>query len=121
MRILDNLFGPHTRNLEKALDRTTTRHTLLSENLANVNTPGYKRQDIDFGITLEQEMGRFQNSDAAGSGRTVDRGSIRVDGSSVDLETEVASLAETELRYQMLTELSARYFRGLENVIREGR
>lgn len=120
MRILDNLFGPHTRNLEKALDRTTTRHTLLSENLANVNTPGYKRQDIDFGITLEQEMSRT-NLDAAGSGRTVDRGSIRVDGSSVDLETEVASLAETELRYQMLTELSARYFRGLENVIREGR
>ncbi len=120
MRILDNLFGPHSRNLERALDRTTTRHTLLSENLANVNTPGYKRQDIDFGMTLEQEMGRGRSGDASGTRKT-DRGSIRVDGSSVDLETEVAALAETELRYQMLTELSARYFRGLENVIREGR
>ena len=120
MRILDNLFGPHSRNLERALDRTTTRHTLLSENLANVNTPGYKRQDIDFGMTLEQEMGRGQSGDSSGARKT-DRGSIRVDGSSVDLETEVAALAETELRYQMLTELSARYFRGLENVIREGR
>ncbi|MCC7433758.1 MAG: flagellar basal body rod protein FlgB [Methanoregulaceae archaeon] len=120
MRILDNLFGPHSRNLERALDRTTTRHTLLSENLANVNTPGYKRQDIDFGMTLEQEMGRGRSGDTSGAHKT-DRGSIRVDGSSVDLETEVAALAETELRYQMLTELSARYFRGLENVIREGR
>lgn len=120
MRILDNLFGPHSRNLERALDRTTTRHTLLSENLANVNTPGYKRQDIDFGMMLEQEMGRARLGDASGTRKT-DRGSIRVDGSSVDLETEVAALAETELRYQMLTELSARYFRGLENVIREGR
>lgn len=117
MRILDNLFGPHTRNLERALDRTTTRHTLLTENLANVNTPGYKRKDVDFNIALEQEMHRVRSDSAP----RVDRGSIRVDGSSVDLETEVASLAETELRYQMLTELTARYFRGLENVIREGR
>lgn len=117
MRILDNLFGPHTRNLEKALDRTTQRHTLLTENLANVNTPGYKRKDVDFNIALEQEMDRVRSDNAP----RVDQGSIRVDGSSVDLETEVASLAETELRYQMLTELTARYFRGLENVIREGR
>lgn len=97
------------------------RHTLLGANLANVNTPGYKRQDIDFGMTLEQELGRSRMGRNTDSTAQVDRGSIRVDGSSVDLETEVASLAETELRYQMLTELTARYFRGLENVIREGR
>lgn len=117
MQILDNLFGPHAKNLERALDRTTQRHSLLTENLANVNTPGYKRKDVDFNITLEQEMNRGRDA----STPRVDRGSIRVDGSSVDLETEVASLAETELRYQMLTEMTARYFRGLENVIREGR
>lgn len=117
MQILDNLFGPHAKNLERALDRTTQRHSLLTENLANVNTPGYKRKDVDFNITLEQEMNRGRDA----SSPRVDPGSIRVDGSSVDLETEVASLAETELRYQMLTEMTARYFRGLENVIREGR
>ncbi len=117
MQILDNLFGPHAKNLERALDRTTQRHSLLTENLANVNTPGYKRKDVDFDIALEQEMNRGRDA----SSPRVDPGSIRVDGSSVDLETEVASLAETELRYQMLTEMTARYFRGLENVIREGR
>lgn len=119
MHILDNLFGPHANNLARALDRTTQRHSLLTENLANVNTPGYKRKDIDFDITLEQEMNRA--SDRTSDTPRVESGSIRVDGSSVDLETEVASLAETELRYQMLTELTARYFGGLENVIREGR
>jgi len=92
---------------------------LLSKNLANVNTPGYKRQDVDFAIQLDQEIGkttRFLDDDPK-----TDTGAIRVDGSSVDLEKEVVDLADTELRFQMLSEVTSRYFSGLKNVIREGR
>ena len=39
----------------------------------------------------------------------------------MDMEKEVMALAETELRYQMLTDMTASYFRGLKNVIKEGR
>lgn len=124
--MLDKLFGPQAVNLQRALTRTTQRHTLLSENLANVNVAGYKRKDIDFGIELETAENsiadRFLNpQDAADSKPTVSEGSIRADGNSVDLEQEVAGIGETELRYQMLTEMTSRYFSGLKTVIREGK
>lgn len=122
--VLDNLFGPHSANLSAALSRTTRRHGLLTENMSNVNTPGFKRQDIDFGIELERAQRterprRFESP--AFDGTRTDQSDVRLDGSSVDLEKEVVSLAETELRYQALTDMTSRYFSGLKNVIREGR
>jgi flagellar basal-body rod protein FlgB len=135
--MLNDLFGPHAGNLQRALDRTSMRHSLLTKNLANVNTPGYKRQDLDFATELErarQPLARStRNADALGFRNgdntnqlepmaPVDRnGSVRIDGNSVDLEGEVVAIAETEIRYQTLTEMTSRYFSGLKNVIREGR
>jgi flagellar basal-body rod protein FlgB len=115
--ILDNLFGPHLNNLQNALGRSSQRHALLTNNLANVNTPGYQRRDMDFNITLQQEMGK---SELRPLGNQVS-GAIRLDGNGVDLEKEVMSIAETELRYQALTDATAGYFAGLKNVIREGK
>ena len=124
MEILKNLFNPHVNNLSSALERTRDRATMLTTNLANVNTPGYKRRDIDFGIELEQADKRQSKLDEWNrrrNDRDADQTSIRVDGNNVDLEAEIAGLAETELRYQALTEMTNRYFSGIKNVIREGR
>jgi flagellar basal-body rod protein FlgB len=116
---LDSLFGPQINNFEKAMSLTTKRHSLLVNNLANVNTPGYKRKDVDFNITLEGEQDKLGG---LGDGAVhTDSGSVRLDGNSVDLESEVMSLSETELRYQALTDMTASYFSSLKNVIREGR
>lgn len=119
MRMLDQLFGSNPANLERAMNRASLRHELISKNLANVNTPGYKRQDIDFAVQLDQEMGKSESR--IDDGATADSSSIRVDGSSVDLEKEVVEMSDTELRYQMLSDLTGRYFAGLKSVIREGR
>jgi flagellar basal-body rod protein FlgB len=121
--MLEKLFGPHADRLNRAMSRTSERQSLLVNNLANVNTPGYKRQDADFHILLEAEMTDF---DQAVANRKGPRGipgdnSMRVDGNSVDLEYEVMSIAETEARYSALTEMTSRYFSGLKNVIKEGR
>jgi flagellar basal-body rod protein FlgB len=131
VRVLNNLFSPHLTNLQSALGKATQRQSLLTNNLANVNTPGYKRQDVDFDIVLAQEMGganpalgsegaaqfSAQQKEATRSNGT----SMRVDGNNVDLEREVFALAETELRYQALTDMTASYFQGLKSAIREGR
>lgn len=104
------------------MDRATRRQALLTENLANVNTPGYKRKDLDFNLVLEERLaGSAVGASPLNEEARQDRGEVRMDGSSVDLEREVMALAETELRYQALTELTARYFTGLKNVIRGGR
>lgn len=126
MPTLDHLFGPHSVNLNKALTQASRRHSLLTQNLANVNTPGYKRQDVDFSIALERAEG--DRPDALARVRqlrlsqaTSGNASLRADGNSVDLEAEAVAIADTQLRYQLLTELTGRYFSGLKNVIREGR
>jgi len=125
VRILDQLFSPQLNNLQTALERTSERHALLTGNLANANTPGYKRKDMDFNIVLDAEMNpgaqRMQDMRDRMNQQQSDQTSIRIDGSNVDLEKEVMSLSETELRYSALTDITANYFANLKNVIREGR
>lgn len=129
------------------MSRATQRHSLLSANLANVNTPGYKRRDVDFAVDLEEAMAepiappstvgalavRIPQPEMGGGAskfgqlneeraiRSGEPGSLRLDGNNVDLEKEVMAVAETELRYQALSDMAAQYFSGLKNVIREGR
>jgi flagellar basal-body rod protein FlgB len=119
---LDGLFGSHLGNLERSLDRTTLRQGLIANNIANVNTPGYKRKDVDFGIELNKAMGDSGAQLMANDAEIkTTYGSNRRDGNSVDLEGEVVHMAETENRYRLLSEMTTRYFNGLKNVIREGR
>ncbi len=125
MQILNGLFGTHLGDLQRALGKTTERHGVLGENLANVNTPGYKRRDVEFNIELESQLrkpgSRLAELRQERENRLGRNTSLRLDGNNVDMEREVAALAETELRYQALTDLTADYFRGLKNAIREGR
>jgi flagellar basal-body rod protein FlgB len=122
---IDNLFGTHLTNLQNAMDRTTRRHGQLANNLANVNTPGFKRKDSDFNIILADEMNpskeHLQSLRESQAQAASDRTSVRQDGNNVNLESEVMHMAETELRYQTLTDITANYFSGLKNVIREGK
>ena len=96
---------------------------MLMKNLANVNTPGYKREDMDFSIMLDEKMDEFDTMVAERSlkSKRSSESSLRPDKNNVDLEMEVMSIAETEARFNALTELTGRYFSGLKNVIREGR
>ncbi len=134
LKILAKLFGNQSQRIESAMSRTAERQALLTKNLANVNVPGYKRQDMDFSIVLkessnllpmratdERHIG-FQNSPLQQQSEVERDGrSIREDGNSVDLETEVAALTETSLHYSTLSLMARRYFDGLKSVIKEGR
>ena len=114
------------------MTRTAQRQNLLVGNLANANTPGYKRKDVDFSVQLESakhlalrttnprhidaiEPRGFQGEEAE------DDHSIMIDGNSVDLEKEVAALAETQLHFSALSQATKHYFQGLRDVIREGK
>lgn len=121
--MLDRLFPSQLGNLERGLDRAVQRQGLLMTNLANANVPGYKRRDMDFNIALGDQMGGTAAGVAGGPGGGIEENgnSIRVDGSSVDPEQESLGIAETELRYQTLTDLTSGFFAGMKNVIREGK
>ncbi len=116
--MLNRLFGVHSINLEQGLDKASRRFGLVTNNLANVNVPNYKRKDMDFSVHLVTAENAQNQSPLT---EETDLGEIRIDGSSVDLEQETMAVSETELRYQLLTEMTNRYFSGLKNVIKEGR
>lgn len=115
--MLDRLFPSHLTDLQNGLDLAAKRQGLLMDNLANASVPGYKRRDLDFSVTLQDEMG--QGFGPSGTGE--DEGSVRVDGSSVDPEHEAMGVAETELRFGTISDMTAGYFAGLKSAIREGR
>lgn len=122
---IDNMFSGRLANLQSALGRTTQRHSLIADNLANVNTPGFKRKDVDFNIILDAQMNpgkvSMQQMRDQQIQQASDQTSLRLDGNNVDMEREVMSMAETELRYETLTQLTTGYFSELKSAIHEGK
>lgn len=142
MKILDDRT---MRTLELALDVASARHQVIANNVANVNTPGFKAADVDFVGSLEQAMagraesagpnltgratrrGHIAISGPASAGRspivqTVDEGaSMKVDGNSVDIDLEMAKMAENTMMYNTFAQLVSNKFGLLKYVISEGR
>ena len=102
--------------LEKAADASWTRNSLISNNIANVDTPGYKRKDINFESILQAELSgekslyqavKSANEELSTLDPQVytDNASLsyRLDGNNVDIDTEEAELASEQIKYQALT------------------
>lgn len=101
--------------LGKAADASWMRNEVLSNNISNINTPGYKRQDVDFETRLRHALGNFKYKsvdarvNAINSSELVPRiytdsvgFSYRLDGNNVDIDTEGAQLAANQIRYNGL-------------------
>ena len=89
--------------LTKVLDATALRHRVLANNLANVNTPRYHRQDVDFGAELAEAVKKGGADGAANMVLDVKIDNVspeRWDGNNVQLETELSSISENSLQYQ---------------------
>jgi flagellar basal-body rod protein FlgB len=98
-----NLFDTTQIGLEKALQGSALRQTTLAGNLANVNTPGYQRKDVDFHSALEAafEDGTDPH-DLSFSVQTDPSAAMRADGNSVDPDVEAAKLSQNALEYSSL-------------------
>lgn len=100
-----DLFDSTTLGLAAALRATGARQTATAQNLANVNTPGYRRVKVDFEEQLQATMagGDRKALEAFSPALTVDASApMRADGSSVNVETEAANQAANGLTYQAI-------------------
>ena len=117
--------------LDKAADASWKRESLIANNIANQDTPGYKRQDIDFQTALQNELGRYKytsldekikNAALSELNPTVytdHRGySYRLDKNNVDPDTEQVELASEQIKYQALTTSITSEFQRLQSVIK---
>jgi flagellar basal-body rod protein FlgB len=136
---MDRIFDKQIALLRKALDFRFLRQNMLAANVANVETPGYKAKDLVF----EKALGEAMRAEEPGPLRVTNPrhfdgrkwtplelvkpevirsanavGSL--DGNSVDLEREMAKVAENQMAYEVLTQILTSKFRSLRIAIREG-
>ena len=117
--------------LDKAADASWIRNEAISNNIANVDTPGYKRQDVNFEEQLRKAMknSRYTSIDERVAKVDLDRLnpityrdhsmlSYRLDGNNVDIDTENVELASNQIRYQGLTDSITKQFQGLQSVMK---
>jgi flagellar basal-body rod protein FlgB len=106
------LFDTTQLALERAIEGAGKRHEALAANLANANTPGYQRVDVDFHGALASAIGRSEESRAALSSlsfspaRDASAGAVRADGSTVDVDAESAKLAANALEHQAAVQVA---------------
>jgi flagellar basal-body rod protein FlgB len=102
-----DLFDNTELGLQAAIRGAGMRQTVLSQNIANANTPGYQRKDVDFQSALAQAMGAGTSPDQVQFSVTTDGSApMQADGNSVDADTESAKLAENGLTYESLVSIA---------------
>ena len=114
------LFDLTTHLLEQAMIGASRRQSALSANLANANTPGYVRQDVDFQDALAGAVDSGGDVSRLVFEPTADRGAgpVRADGNTVDIDTEMASINQNSLHYQSIVAVQRARFRELEVVVK---
>ena len=91
------------------MDSTHVRHEALSQNLANVETPGFKRRDLPqaFSTELRRAVDRkdFDGIKSIKPRTLVDRQAkpVRMDGNTVQLDEELLAMNRNALNYEYLT------------------
>jgi flagellar basal-body rod protein FlgB len=98
------LFDTTQVGLERALAGAARRQSVIAANLANVNTPGYRRQDVDFQSELQRAFtrGREAVESVQPTIETDTTAAMRADGNTVNIDVEAANQAKNGLQYEAL-------------------
>jgi flagellar basal-body rod protein FlgB len=103
------LFDTTQLALERAIEGAGKRHQALAANLANANTPGYQRVDVDFHGALQAAMeggNDALHSVAFATTPDATAGATRADGSTVDVDAESAKLAANALEHSAAVQVA---------------
>jgi len=114
--------------LGKATNASWKRNEVISNNIANVDTPGYKRSDVQFESYLQDALtgdGSLDQKVANTKLNSIDATvytdnsslSYRLDGNNVDIDTESAYMAENQIRYYTLLDSMTQEFSRIKTVL----
>ena len=120
--MIKGLFDdPAMQSAKMALDGLALRNQIISRNLANVDTPGYKAQSVDFesvirraidretGLSMDAtQTGHIGKSSGSAASATLIRartgGGTRADGNNVDVDNELIEMSETGIRFEAVSQ-----------------
>jgi len=132
--MLDKITS-NTNILEKSLDAAWKRNEVISNNIANVDTPEFKRSTVSFEDELNKALDsqeldlkttdnrHFSTKNDLSIKVSQDATSLqyRLDGNNVDIESEEADLAKNSIRYDTLIQKVSDEYKKLKYVISEGK
>lgn len=119
--------------LEQALGAASLRQKVISNNIANVNTPGFKKSEVSFEDLLQDAVngGKLQltrtqekhiptqeNGQISPIISTDDSTTFRTDGNNVDIDVEMAGLAKNSIYYDAVAQQLNTYFSNLKSAIK---
>ncbi len=126
--------------LQKSLDSLSVQHQVIANNLANIDTPNFKRSVVSFQDKLKMALDANPSSplwrthpmhfplpqsvslnDFQPDVKNISDTLGRNDGNNVDLEMESGLLAENNLLYNSLSDVTGRYIANLKHAITEGK
>lgn len=127
--LTSNAFN-YVNVLDKAADASWTRKSVIDNNIANVDTPGYKRQEVDFESVLKRELGDYKYESLNSKINHVNLSNLhadtftdyanysyRMDGNNVDIDVEETELASEQIKYEALTSSISSEFARMKAVI----
>lgn len=130
------LFSDHVPLLmSKSLDFQSQRQLLVSSNISNMDTPGYKAKDIDFKSTLQDALGsgglQLKKTQSGHMGPDLDTlrrlqpqvheepDAARSNGNNVNVDKEMTKLAQTQIAYSATVQLMSKRGSIIRSAIRE--
>jgi flagellar basal-body rod protein FlgB len=120
--------SPQIEALSRFLDVEVARHKLITSNIANIDTPGFRTRDLDFRTELARVGGQMSGS-GGGSlayasyspvARPVHGLLERPDGNNVSVERESLLLAETQMKFNLGVQLLKGEFHEISQAINSG-
>jgi len=134
---VDLFLNPVMVALKKGLDAGSLRQRVIADNIANINTPNFKKSTVVFETLLKKTLGqdsfKLVTSDPRHIGgappldqlrpevELVERTTMRTDGNNVDIDEEMTSLAANSIMYQATARQLGDRFSLLTYVITGGR
>lgn len=129
-----SLFKGTISSLENALNYASLKQKVISNNIANADTPNYKAKAVSFSKMLESELSNtmvanktnarhydFSSSDSTNGVYVNKNVSYNHNGNSVDVDQEMSSLAMNQIYYNAVTDRINGKFQSLQSVIRGGK
>ena len=117
-----SLFDVTSSALEVAIKGTEARQSVLANNLANVNTPNFKRSDVSFQSALASALGSANGDtsvvdNTASTTSTDSATSMRADGNNIDVDVESANLAKNQLLFDSVMAIDSKRLHTMDQAI----
>lgn len=105
-----------TTSLVRYMDVLSARQKLVTSNIDNADTPGYKTQDVDFQFEFMSLVNGQQPQTVQAEGLTE-----KPDGNNVSMDREARLLAENAIRFNLASTLVRAQIKQIRDAIQEGK